>query len=211
MAKGVIVGLGQLQSLVGEIGPARRLIAIAGAPGAGKSTLTDSLAVHLNTARPGIAAVLPMDGYHFDDRVLIPRGLRPRKGAPETYDVAGLRHMLRRLSADDETEVAVPVFDRDLEIGRAAASLIPQTARIVLVEGNYVLLDRKPWSDLHAWFDLTIMLRVPVEVLRQRLTARWEGYDLSAAEIRSKVEANDLPNGVLVTESSIMADFILEG
>lgn len=112
MTKGVIIDLGELQSLIAEIGSARRLVAIAGAPGSGKSTLTDSLVAHLNAPRPGIAAVLPMDGYHFDDRVLVPRGLLPRKGSPETFDVAGFRHMLKRLSEDDEEEVAVPVFDR---------------------------------------------------------------------------------------------------
>jgi len=211
MTKDVIVDLGKLQSLVAEVGPARRLVAVAGAPGSGKSTLTDKLVAHLNASRPGFAAVLPMDGYHFDDRVLVARGLRPRKGAPETFDVTGLRHMLKRLSDDDEEEVAVPVFDRDLEISRAAARLIPRAARLILVEGNYLLLGRKPWSDLHPWFDMTVMLRVQVEVLRQRLTARWDGCGLSADEIRSKVEANDLPNGVLVTEDSITADYVLQG
>ncbi len=210
ITKGVTVDLDDLQALVGNLGTARRLVAIAGAPGSGKSTLTDHLIAQLNAARPGIAAVLPMDGYHFDDRVLVPRGLRPRKGAPETFDVAGLRHMLKRLGQDDE-EVAVPVFDRDIEIARAAGRLIPQTARIIVVEGNYLLLDRKPWSDLHPWFDVTVMLRVPVAVLRQRLTVRWDGYGLSADEVRDKVEANDLPNGVLVMDDSITADYVLQG
>ncbi len=114
MTKGVTVALGELQSLVAEVGTARRLVAIAGAPGSGKSTLTDNLVTHLNVTRPGVAAVLPMDGYHFDARVLVPRGLRSRKGAPETFDVVGLQHMLKRLRDDDEEEVAVPVFDRDL-------------------------------------------------------------------------------------------------
>ncbi len=202
MTKGVTVALGELRSLVAEVGTARRLVAIAGALGSGKSTLTDDLVTHLNVTRPGVAAVLPMDGYHFDDRVLVdttrsltpgpmdgyhfddrvlvPRGLRSRKGAPETFDVVGLQHMLKRVRNDNEEEVAVPVFDRDLEIARAAARLIPRSARIIIIDGNYLLLDCKPWSDLHVWFDTTIMVRVPVEDFRQRLTARWEGYGLSA-------------------------------
>jgi len=84
------------------------IVAIAGPPGTGKSTLSEALAARL----PGMAAVLPMDGFHFDDLHLVPAGLRPRKGAPETFDVGGLAHVLRRLRARDEEFVAVPVFDR---------------------------------------------------------------------------------------------------
>lgn len=79
-----------------------------------------------------------MDGYHFVDMVLVPRGLRPRKGAPETFDVAGLHHMLLRLRRDEEAEIAVPVFDRRIEIARSV--------RHVIVEGNYLLLGRPGWS-----------------------------------------------------------------
>lgn len=211
MTKGLAVDLGELQASLARDASSRRLVAIAGAPGSGKSTLTDRLVAHLNAASPGVAAVLPMDGYHFDDRVLVARGLRPRKGAPDTFDVAGLRHMLRRLRDNEEDEVAAPVFDRDLEISRAAAQLIPRAARVIVIEGNYLLLDRKPWSDLHAWFDVTVMIDATEETLRARLTARWDGYGFAAEEVRRKVEANDLPNGRLVTESSITADYILRG
>jgi pantothenate kinase len=82
-----------------------------------------------------------MDGYHFDDAVLNERGMRARKGAPETFDVGGLGHMLRRLKLNDEDEVAVPVFDRAIEISRAAARLISKTVSTIIVEGNYLLLD----------------------------------------------------------------------
>lgn len=211
MTKGLVVDLGELQAVIAGDAPSRRLVAIAGAPGSGKSTLTERLAAYLNAARPGIAAVLPMDGYHFDDGVLVARGLLPRKGAPDTFDVAGLRHMLKRLRDNEEDEVAAPLFDRDLEISRAAAQLIPQAARIIIIEGNYLLLDRKPWSDLHAWFDVTVMIHAAEAILRSRLTARWDGYGLAAEDIRRKVEINDLPNGRLVTEGSITADYILQG
>ena len=103
----------------------RSLTAIAGAPGSGKSTLAEAVVARLNEEAPDSAAVLPMDGYHFDDRVLVSRGLRPRKGAPDTFDVAGFYHMLHRLKRNEEPEIAVPVFDRDLEIARAGARLIP--------------------------------------------------------------------------------------
>lgn len=187
---------------------ARSLTAIAGPPGAGKSTLAEALAARLNEEAADSAAVLPMDGYHFDDRVLVPRGLRPRKGAPETFDVAGLYHMLRRLKSNEEAEIAVPVFDRDLEIARAGARLIPQQVRHLIVEGNYLLLDRPGWSRLSALFDTTIMIAAPEAVLRERLVQRWQGYNLPPEEIAAKVEANDVPNGRLVVSASAQAEFV---
>ena len=189
----------------------RSLTAIAGPPGAGKSTLAEALRAKLNQEAADSAAVLPMDGYHFDDRVLVPRGLRPRKGAPETFDVAGLYHMLRRLKSSEEAEIAVPVFDRDLEIARAGARLIPCSVRHLIVEGNYLLLDRPGWSSLRDLFDTTIMIAVPEATLRQRLIDRWRGYQLPPDEIAAKVEANDLPNGRLVTSASIPAEFTFGG
>lgn len=189
----------------------RTIVAVAGAPGSGKSTLADRLAAHLNETAPDSAAVLPMDGYHFDDSVLVARGVRSRKGAPDTYDVAGLRHVLGRLKSNAEEEVAVPVFDRDIEIARAAARLIPRAVRTLIVEGNYLLLDRAPWSTLHEAFDLTVMVDVPDQVLRQRLMARWRGYSLSPQDIEAKLELNDLPNGRLVYAESVPADVNFTG
>jgi len=189
----------------------RSLTAIAGPPGAGKSTLAEALAATLNGEAAGSAAVLPMDGYHFDDQVLVPRGLRPRKGSPETFDVAGFYHMLQRLRNNEEAEIAVPVFDRDLEIARAGARLIPSSVRHLIVEGNYLLLDRPGWSSLSSLFDTTIMIAVPEAILRQRLVDRWQGYALPPDEIAAKLEANDLPNGRLVASASVQAEFIVAG
>ncbi len=192
-----------------ETGTGRSVVAVVGAPGSGKSTLAERLASRINGTAPGSAAVLPMDGYHFDDRVLVARGLRARKGAPETFDVGGLLHMLGRLRRNEEDEIAVPVFDRALEIARAGASLIPRTVSRVIVEGNYLLLDRPPWRGLHAFFDITVAIAVPEDVLRRRLTRRWRGYRLLPKEIEVKLELNDLPNGRLVAASSVAADFVL--
>jgi pantothenate kinase len=188
---------------------ARIVCAVAGAPGSGKSTLAEELVSRLNAREPGCAALLPMDGFHYDDLHLVPAGLRPRKGAPETFDVGGLRHMLRRLRARDEAAVAVPVFDRDLEIARAGARLIPRAVRIIVAEGNYLLLTQPPWDGLRPLFDVTAMIDVPEDILRARLTARWRGYGLSPAEIAAKVEGNDLPNGARVRNESAPADFVI--
>ena len=187
----------------------RRIIAIAGAPGSGKSTLAETLVTRLNAAQPGRAALCPMDGFHYDDAVLQARGRRPWKGAPDTFDVGGLRALLARLKARDEAEVAVPLFDRTLEISRAGAAIIPQSADTIVCEGNYLLLDRAPWTGLAPFWDLTVLIEVPDAELRRRLTDRWEHYGLSPADIAHKLDGNDLPNGRMVMADSITPAVIL--
>jgi pantothenate kinase len=193
-----------------ELDASRRVVvAIAGAPGSGKSSLAKRLVARLNEVAPGRAALLEMDGYHYDDHVLIERGLRACKGSPDTFDVFGLLHMLDRLKHNQEDEIAVPVFDRDLEISRAGARLISRSVRALIVEGNYLLLDQHPWSGLHAMFDITVAIDAPEDILRQRLVERWRSYGFSPTEIEAKVERNDLPNGRYIMSKSKPADFVL--
>jgi pantothenate kinase len=196
--------------LADRAGTARLLAAIAGPPGSGKSTFAEILRDALNTSTPGLAEVLPMDGYHYDDLLLNARGWRDRKGAPHTFDVGGLRAMLVRLKANEEDEIAVPVFDRAIEIARAGARMIPRSVPIVLVEGNYLLLDRPPWTDLAPLFDQTVMLDAPFEVLRDRLLARWAGFGLTGEALAAKMDGNDLPNVALVQNHSRPADHTLD-
>ncbi len=189
------------------LGP-RRLIAVAGAPGSGKSRLARFLAEGLNAACPGRAEVVPMDGFHYDDAVLEARGLRPRKGSPDTFDVAGFDHLLARLRANDEPEIAIPVFDRDLEISRAGARIIPKETGILVVEGNYLLLGMPPWDRLARHFDATVFLEVPEDELERRLHRRWTvKHALAPEEAERKLRGNDLPNGRTVRTLSRKADW----
>ena len=190
----------------------RRLVAIAGPPGGGKSTLVEEIAAAFrirfgNTPEP--AAILPMDGFHYDDELLTPLGRQARKGAPDTFDVGGLRATLARLAANEEEAVAVPRFDRSIEIARAGARLIHRDTPMVLVEGNYLLFDEAPWDTLADAFHLTAMIKVEETILRERLTARWVEQNLDPAEIVRKVETNDLPNGRHVYSASRPADFAI--
>lgn len=196
-----------ISAIVGKVEAGNRVVvAIAGPPGAGKSTLAEKVVDALNEGASGSAAILPMDGYHYDDMLLVPRGLRPRKGAPETFDAAGFAHMLMRLRQNSEPEIAVPVFDRSIEIARAGARMIPQSVRYIIAEGNYLLLDEGRWRELHPHYDLTVMIEEPDAVLRARLEDRWK--DLSAEDRAWKLDGNDLPNGRLVKERSITPDFV---
>jgi pantothenate kinase len=185
-------------------------VALAGPPGSGKSTLASELESALNQEQPEQAMILPMDGFHYDDLYLVPAGLRPRKGAPQTFDVGGFYHILRRLRERQEEFVAVPVFDRDLEIARAGARLIPAKVPVILVEGNYLLLQQEPWSQLRSLFDVAVLLEVPEAVLGERLTARWQHYELPSEEIAAKVNENDLPNGRYVMAESGGEDYRLK-
>ncbi|MEM7752524.1 MAG: nucleoside/nucleotide kinase family protein [Pseudomonadota bacterium] len=184
----------------------RHVTAIAGPPGAGKSFIADRVTDALNERKPGSAAVFPMDGYHYDDAILNARGWRPRKGAPHTFDVAGFAAMLSRLRSNTEDQVAVPVFDREIEIARSSARFIPRDVRHLIVEGNYLLLDATPWTDLQ--FDTTVFLDVPMDELQRRLEDRWRAFQ--GAELIAKMEENDLPNARLVVEQSRPAEFVLQ-
>ena len=207
----------QLNSVEDVLGAIRRtgiaertIVAIAGPPGSGKSTIAASIVDELNSGESGSAAVLGMDGFHYDDRVLNARGLRARKGAPETFDVAGLEHLLSRLRQNSEAEIAVPVFDRAIEISRAGALIIPRSTRFVIVEGNYLLLKPLPWANLFRYYDMTVCLQVDDDVLRERLQARWRLLGLDHDQVQTKVFQNDLPNALLVRSQSQSPDFLIQ-
>ncbi|MCE6077817.1 nucleoside triphosphate hydrolase [Agrobacterium vitis] len=189
-------------------GASRFVIAIAGPPGAGKSTISEALRETL-IARGETAEILPMDGFHMDNGILEQRGLLKRKGAPETFDVRGFLDIVTAVKAGGE-EVLVPVFDRDRELAIASARPIAPETRFILVEGNYLLLDRAPWTRLQRCFDLTVFVGPPLEVLEQRLRDRWVHYGLDEAAITWKLNGNDLPNGRLVIEASRPADISVD-
>ncbi|MBZ9872383.1 nucleoside triphosphate hydrolase [Mesorhizobium sp. BR1-1-9] len=187
-------------------GKARRfIVAIAGPPGAGKSTLSASL--H-DLLPEGAVEVVPMDGFHYDDIVLNQRGLRARKGAPDTFDFGGFETLLKRIRAG-EPDIAIPVFDRTMELSRAAAAIIGAGTKFILVEGNYLLLDEEPWSRLAPLFDFSIFVEVPRNELERRLMERWHEHGRSEEDARAWIASNDMPNIERVLARRRAADLVI--
>jgi pantothenate kinase len=170
----------------------RFMVAIAGAPASGKSTLAHELCTALRAAGE-TAIVVPMDGFHYDDAILNARGHRPRKGAPFTFDAPGFEVLLKRIKAR-EPEIAIPVFDRGMELSRAAADIVDNSAKFILVEGNYLLLKQKPWDRMKPLFDFSIYLDVPIAELEQRLIQRWLDHGFDLAYAKNWIATNDLLN-----------------
>jgi fructokinase len=185
---------------------ARLLVAIAGPPGAGKSTVAKAL-TDLLVSRGHAAVLMPMDGFHIDDRLLQPRGLLARKGAPETFDFEGFAAAVGRVRSG--SAVLLPVFDRDREIAIAAAQEISPETRIVVVEGNYLCFDEAPWSSLSSLWDFSVYLDVPTESLERRLIDRWLAQGLDQQEACAKAQGNDLANARRVVASLAAVDLVL--
>lgn len=180
----------------------RRLVALAGAPASGKSTLAAALA----DADPAFCMV-PMDGFHLDNNILCARNLLGRKGAPDTFDVAGFVHLIGRLAQEDE--VIYPSFDRALDRAIAGTGVVGPDTRTVIVEGNYLLLDRPQWRDLAPMWDLSIRLDIPAETLEARLMQRWLDHGFTTEDATVKVHQNDMPNAQIVIAQTLPADITL--
>ncbi len=183
--------------------PHRRLVAVVGPPASGKSTVAQTIADHL-TGQGEEAAVVPMDGFHLDDRLLDRDGNRNRKGAPHTFDADGFIRMIAALQSTDP--VVYPVFDRSREIAIAGAGRVSATCKTVVVEGNYLLLRQDPWTRLHNLWTYSIALDLPLEVLIRRLQARWVEHDKPDAQ--AWIDRNDVPNIKTVMNNSAPADII---
>lgn len=183
----------------------RFLVAIAGPPASGKSTLSAALSSHLNNSHPVRSIVVPMDGFHLDNERLEELGLLHRKGAPETFDFGGFAHLLTRLRGSEQA-VYYPTFDRHLDKAIAGHGVVRAEDQIILVEGNYLLLEEKPWSRLKDLFDFSMFLDTPPAVFRERLVQRWLDHDHSLEDAEARTMSNDIPNATRVGDGSRVAD-----
>ncbi|MFJ7073827.1 nucleoside/nucleotide kinase family protein [Streptomyces sp. NPDC098781] len=188
----------------------RALLGIAGSPGAGKTTLAERLVRELNGAgRPWVAQV-PMDGFHLADVELERLGLRGRKGAPETFDAAGYAALLRRLREDTEDGIVyAPGFERVLEQPIAGAVPVEPTARLVVTEGNYLLLDTGAWAAVRSQLDEVWFCESDEPERLRRLIARHEEFGKPHDEAVAWVLRSDQPNAELVAATRDRADLLV--
>jgi pantothenate kinase len=189
---------------------ARAILGIAGSPGAGKSTLVDLLVTRIRAAEgDDWVAYVPMDGFHLADAQLDRIGARGRKGAPDTFDVAGYAHLLERVKREVDEPVYVPGFDRTLEQPIAAALVVLPSARLVVTEGNYLLLDDPDWARARHAMDVVWFVTSDESKRIARLIARHIEFGKTPDEARAWVETIDQRNAELVAGTVGKADRVI--
>ena len=185
-------------------GRKRYIVAIAGPPGAGKSTFAQALLLLL-TEKFIQAKIISMDGFHLDNSILAERNLLDRKGAPATFDTAGFIHLINRLT-NFEDNVVIPEFDRNKDLSIAGSSIISTKDKVLIIEGNYLLIEEEPWNELKKSWDQTIFINPGIDILEQRLLNRWIRHGLDGQDAKKRTLSNDLPNARYVLEKSSDSD-----
>jgi pantothenate kinase len=195
-------------ALVGD--SSRAILGVAGSPGAGKSTLVDLLVTRIRAVKGADwVAHIPMDGFHLADAQLDRIGARGRKGAPDTFDAAGYAHLLERVKREVDDPVYVPGFDRTLEQPLAAALVVLPSARLVVTEGNYLLLDHPDWARARHAMDAVWFVASEESERIERLVARHVEFGKTPEEARAWVATTDQRNSDLVADTVGRADRVI--
>lgn len=187
----------------------RVMIGLVGPPGVGKSTVAQALSVALGQ-QGATVAVVPMDGFHLANAELARLGLSSAKGRVDTFDGWGYAALLRRLRANTEPVVYAPIYDRGIEESVGSALPVRQDIEVVITEGNYLLLDDRPWTDAAAVLDQTWYLDLDDDLRRSRLIARHEQVGKAPEAARAWVESVDQPNAQVIAATRHRATLAIE-
>lgn len=191
------------------------MLGITGCPGSGKTTFTKHLIRLLQQTSPEEnctaqwVAHVPMDGFHLADVELTRLGQLNRKGAPDTFDAAGYAALLRRLHEDMDELIYAPAFERDLEQPIAGSISVPRSARLIVSEGNYLLLDQGDWAQVRKQFDQVWFCDLDAYERVRRLVARHERFGKDHAAAVAWVRETDQRNADLVAPTRQHADVVV--
>jgi pantothenate kinase len=184
----------------------RTLLGITGAPGSGKSTFAARLQQEFG---PAVAVVVPMDGFHLGNAIINGTVLRQRKGAMDTFDVAGYLALLQRLVRRDEAVVYAPEFRRTLDEPVAASIAIPASVPLVITEGNYLLAETPEWKDVRAQLDEVWFMDTPPAVRLARLVDRHVEFGMERTAAEAWASGPDERNAQLIAATRQAADRII--
>jgi pantothenate kinase len=194
---------------LGKRGP-RVVLGLAGGPGVGKSTLAVQLVDALNSQRPGVAAYVPMDGFHMRHQKLVGLGTDKDKGMPHTFEGAAFADFVERLKAATGP-VSGPGYSRKIEDVVDDAFTVDDGVKLLVTEGNYLLLANSPWWRIKPLLDSSVFIDVPRETVRARLMKRHAAEGLFTEERnREHIERVDLANYDLVQRSRNRADIAID-
>jgi pantothenate kinase len=189
--------------------PGRILVGLTGPPAAGKSTLATALAAALTNDFGAKAVAVPMDGFHLANAELARLGFENRKGAPETFDAAGYVNLLQRLREDRTSIVYAPTFNRTINESIGSAIPVGPEVRVVVTEGNYLLLDTPPWHEIRPLLDLALYLDAPQSTRHSALVRRQLARGLSRPAAQAWAGGSDAANARLIESTRDRADRIL--
>lgn len=188
--------------------PARSVLGITGAPGAGKSTLAAALIGHLNR-HSEVAVLVPMDGFHLADVELARLGRAERKGAIDTFDGHGYLALLRRIRSEGQHVVYAPGFERTLEQPISGTIPVLPQHRLVITEGNYLLVDQEPWREVRSELAQVWYCQTPAQLRHRRLLDRHIRFGKDPEHAAQWIRAVDEPNAELVESVRGSADLVL--
>jgi pantothenate kinase len=192
-------------------GDQRRLLGLVGPPGAGKSTLAAALHAACEARAPGSCQIVPMDGYHLANIELARLRRAGRKGAPDTFDAAGYAALLRRLRTQDTDEIIyAPEFRREIEEPIANAIPVFANTRLVITEGNYLLLPDGAWAGVHALLDEVWYVDIDHTLRTDRLVQRHQRYGRDLDTARDWVANTDEPNARLIESTRKRANWVFQ-
>lgn len=181
----------------------RKILGIVAPPGAGKSTLAEALL----GAFPQDVQLVPMDGFHLANTELARLGRTQRKGAPDTFDSAGFVSLLQRIRRQTRIEtIYAPEFRRDLEESIAGAIAVQATTRLIITEGNYLLLEDGPWAQIRNVVDEVWYLDVDETRRRERLLQRHMRFGRTRSQALAWISQTDEPNGLRIALTRHRAD-----